>query len=116
MLNREHAVTGGAKLSSRAGELTLVLEPATKLLPELRMLFPAARIAGWKYELEGTKEEALGKGRGQIAACASHACVVNGTAYGKGFGVLLASGKLSHCATRDELCAHLVAWLAAVER
>ncbi|MEQ1853413.1 MAG: phosphopantothenoylcysteine decarboxylase, partial [Chthoniobacteraceae bacterium] len=40
-----------AKLPSRAGALTLTLEPATKLLPRLRGVFPAARIVGWKYEL-----------------------------------------------------------------
>ncbi|MEO6741254.1 MAG: phosphopantothenoylcysteine decarboxylase, partial [Chthoniobacteraceae bacterium] len=30
------------KLPSRSGELTLTLEPAVKLLPELRAIFPAA--------------------------------------------------------------------------
>jgi len=101
-----------AKISSRAGELTLVLTPATKLLPGLRTLFPAAQIVGWKYELDGTREDAVAKGRAQIGACASDACVVNGAAYGDGFGVLLPDGRLSHCATKDELCMHLSAWLA----
>jgi phosphopantothenate---cysteine ligase (CTP) len=51
-----------SKLSSREGSLTLHLEPSVKVLPELRKLFPKALIVGWKYELEGTREDVVAKG------------------------------------------------------
>ncbi len=103
-----------AKISSRAGELTIVLEPAVKLLPELRALFPQARIAGWKYELDGTRDEALDAGRRQIAENGTGLCVVNGAAYGRGFGALAPDGALAELADCDALCEWLAAWAGEV--
>src|SRR5205823_6938094 len=71
----------GAKISSAQNVLNLRLEPATKLLPQLRAWFPATRLIGWKYELEGTREQALARAARQIAECRTDACVVNGRAY-----------------------------------
>ena len=99
------------KILSRAGELTLTLVPATKLLGRLRGLFPNAKIVGWKYELDDTRDDALAMGRAQIAAHATDACVVNGTAYGQGFGFLAPEGELTHLADKPELCAFLAKWL-----
>lgn len=99
------------KMSSRAGEVTLTLVPATKVLPQLRALFPAARIVGWKYELDGTREDALAKGRAQIAVCATDACAVNGAAYGDGFGFLTRDGALTHVPDKGALCDFLAAGL-----
>ena len=80
------------KIASRGGELILTLVPATKLLGQLRGLFPNAKIIGWKYELDDTREDALAMGRAQIFNCGTDACVVNGTAYGVGYGFLTGDG------------------------
>jgi phosphopantothenoylcysteine synthetase/decarboxylase len=76
------------KLSSRSEVLHLELRPAPKLLPALRAMFPAAQIVGWKYELDGTREEAIAKARIQLEECRTQACVLNGSAYGPGFGLV----------------------------
>lgn len=99
------------KIASRAGEVALTLVPATKVLPQLRALFPAARIVGWKYELDGSRDDALAKGRAQLAACATDACAVNGAAYGDGFGFLDRSGLCTHVPDKGALCDFLAEWL-----
>lgn len=78
----------GAKLDSRSGDVRLTLSPASKLLPQLRGWFPNAVIVGWKYELDGDRERALACGAAQIVAARTDACVVNGRAFGDGFGLL----------------------------
>lgn len=100
-----------AKISSRIGTLHLRLKPARKLLPELRGLFPGAMIIGWKYELDGALADALHAGAHQLEECATDFCVVNGAAYGDGFGLLDVRGRVRHFADRPELCAGLVAAL-----
>jgi phosphopantothenoylcysteine decarboxylase/phosphopantothenate--cysteine ligase len=101
----------GAKLSSRSGELLLRLRPAAKVINQLRGLFPEARIFGWKYEMSGTRDEALDKGRRQIEENRTEACVVNGRAFGPGFGLLRNNGKLTFAEDKEELCRQLVAEL-----
>ena len=49
-------VSSAPRFPSRQGGLTLTLEPATKVISKIRDWFPASRIVGWKYELEGTRE------------------------------------------------------------
>ena len=100
------------KIPSRAGELTLSLEPAVKLLPELRAIFPTAKIAGWKYELDGVRDDAMAKARGQLAACRTDACVVNGAAWGAGFGFVEPGRDVVNLADKAALCAFLREWLA----
>lgn len=98
----------GAKISSQHRSLTLRLEPAIKLLPQLRAWFPAARLIGWKYELDGTREDALARGARQLTECQTDACVVNGRAYGEGFGILHRDGRLDPVQTKRDLCEHLI--------
>lgn len=83
------------KVSSRAGDLTIVLEPASKVINHVRRLFPKARIIGWKYELDGTREDAIAKARKQIAENATDLCVVNGRAFGQGFEMINATTSLA---------------------
>jgi phosphopantothenoylcysteine synthetase/decarboxylase len=100
------------KHSSRSGELTITLEPATKLIGQLRGLFPQARIVGWKYEVDGTRADAVEKGWNQMAQNGTDACVVNGPAYGEGFGVLERAGKgVVHLEDRVVLCEWLAGWV-----
>lgn len=100
-----------AKISSRAGLLQLTLEPAPKLIGELRALFPKALLVGWKYELSGTREDALAKARKQIAENQTNACVINGAAYGKGFGFLDEEGQLQELPDKPALCEFLACQL-----
>lgn len=105
------ADVGSAKLSSRIGELTIVLEPATKLIGHMRGLFPRAALVGWKYELVGSREDVIAKGKRQLDENKTDLCVLNGSAYGPGFGVLDLRGALTHVAGYDALCEWLAAWL-----
>ena len=100
--------SGMKKIPTRDGALTLHLEPAPKILPRLREWFPQAFIVGWKYELDGERPAALAKGAVQIRDCRTNACIVNGAAYGEGFGILLPDGILTEVAGKHGLAAALV--------
>lgn len=77
------------KFSSRSQRPLLAeLVPTPKILPQLRELFPKGFIVGWKYEVEGTLPELLAKARRQLEESQSDLCVMNGPAYGLGFGLL----------------------------
>jgi phosphopantothenoylcysteine decarboxylase/phosphopantothenate--cysteine ligase len=90
------------KISTGAGTLLAELVPTPKIIADLRGWFPRARLTGWKYEVEGGRAEAVALGERQIVDCRTDACVVNGRAYGKGFG-LVAGGKCVHLADTTAL-------------
>lgn len=73
------------KYSTRDGVLLTELRPTPKILPQLRDLYPKAWITGWKYEVDGTRDEVLNRARAQLESCRSDAVVANGPAYGPGF-------------------------------
>jgi phosphopantothenoylcysteine decarboxylase/phosphopantothenate--cysteine ligase len=98
------------KIPTREGTLKVTLEPAPKLIASLRRFFPATIIVGWKYELEGTAEEARTKGRQQMEECLTDACVLNGHAYGSGFEIISRSGEQAHLPDKSALCRFLVEW------
>ncbi len=91
------------KISTREGKLLVELAPTPKILPELRAWFPQARIVGWKFEADGARADALKAAKKQITECRTDACVVNGPAYGEGFGVLLSNNKAAHVAQSPAL-------------
>ena len=95
------------KLSTRDGELLLELKPTPKIIARLREWFPAALLVGWKYEVDGNRDSALGQGRSQISENQTNGCVVNGLAYGEGFGWLGSDGQAEHLAGQAELFAKL---------
>jgi phosphopantothenoylcysteine decarboxylase/phosphopantothenate--cysteine ligase len=97
------------KFSTRGEPLLAQLEPAPKILPKLREWFPRAFIAGWKYEADGSREQALDKGRAQIATAGVDLTVVNGPAYGEGFGLVDAASTAVHCPSQERLFAELAA-------
>lgn len=76
------------KISTRSGTLLTELVPTPKILSQLRGWFPKSRIIGWKYELEGNRNDVLRKAIQQIRENKSDACVANGRAYGFGFGIV----------------------------
>ena len=94
------------KFSTRRGTLLAELVPTPKLLAELRPLFPHAKLVGWKYEVDGNRETVITQGRKQIAQSRTNACVVNGPAYGQGFGVV--SDGVRDCATKGDLFEELL--------
>jgi len=102
------------KLTSLSNQIVLTLQPALKILPNLRGLFPAAKIIGWKYELDGSQPDALACAYRQLAECRTDACVVNGSAYGQGFGIVLAgSGGIVHSPDKKTLACTLADHFAA---
>lgn len=91
------------KLDTRQGALLAELLPTPKLLAALRDWFPGAWLVGWKYEVEGDRRGAIARAQSQIRDCRTNACVVNGPAYGVGFGVLGAAGPCEHAETIEAL-------------
>lgn len=88
---------------------TLELMPAQKIINGLRNLYPDSLLIGWKYEVEGSSRSLLLKGREQIERCGTDGCVLNGPAYGKGFGLL--QGKICHCDNEQDLFKSLITLL-----
>ena len=108
-----HDIQGGlqARKIPSTAEVHIILRPAGKILPRLRRLFPEAAIVGWKYELDGSRSSSIQHARQQIKASATEACVVNGRAYGEGFGFLKrASEGVQHLADKARLSEFLTAW------
>jgi phosphopantothenoylcysteine synthetase/decarboxylase len=92
-----------AKIPSDSESVMLRLVPRPKLIRRLRDLFPNAYVVGWKLELEGTRAEAVQEGVRQIQTYQTNACIVNGSAFGPGFGFCTAKGLVETIPTRDAL-------------
>lgn len=105
------AVKAG-KLSTRQGPLLVELVPTPKIIAELRGWFPRACLVGWKFEVDGTRDDAVTAGRNQIKACRTNACVVNGPAYGPGFGLVSERERCVHLVDEQTLFAALGEWIS----
>jgi phosphopantothenate---cysteine ligase (CTP) len=97
------------KFGTREGPLLAELVPTRKVIASLRGLFPDARIVGWKFEVDGSRERALELGRRQVRENRTNYCVVNGPAYGEGYGITGADSLLEDCATPEMLFERLEA-------
>jgi phosphopantothenoylcysteine decarboxylase/phosphopantothenate--cysteine ligase len=97
------------KISTRAGTLLAELVPTPKVIAKLRGLFPAAKLVGWTYEVDGDRASVLAAAERQLLECRTDACVANGAAYGLGFGVVTGPGQCEH--TRE-----LTALFATLEK
>jgi phosphopantothenate---cysteine ligase (CTP) len=97
------------KISTRDGMILAELWPAPKLISDLRGWFPDAYLTGWKYELEGRRAQAVARAKAQLEENHTDACVVNGRAYGKGFGLVAPTGKPEHSRDKPALFAALLA-------
>jgi len=111
IVTEEGTTLPGSKISSRSGKLHLTLEPAPKIITALRRMFPSSILVGWKFELDGTPADVLAKGKLQMDECLTDACVLNGKAYGAGFGVIARTGELIHLPDKPALCRFLVDWI-----
>jgi phosphopantothenoylcysteine decarboxylase/phosphopantothenate--cysteine ligase len=101
------------KLTTRAGTLLAELTPTPKIIAELRGAFPGALLVGWKFEVDGGRLGALAASARQLRACRTNACVLNGPAYGPGFGLCLAGGGAEDLPDRPALFAALEVLLDA---
>jgi phosphopantothenate---cysteine ligase (CTP) len=86
------------KISTRRGKFLIELLPTSKIIAELRGWFPKTKIVGWKFEADGSRADALAAAQQQISDCATDLCVVNGPAYGEGFGLVGGRGAPAHLA------------------
>lgn len=91
------------KIPTRGGTILAELKPTPKILFYLGGWFPNAKIIGWKYEVEGNRAQATGRGKRQLKESLTHACVVNGPAYGKGFGLMTRAGRIAHSPDKSKL-------------
>jgi phosphopantothenoylcysteine decarboxylase/phosphopantothenate--cysteine ligase len=91
------------KISTHEGTLLAELTPTPKIIGDLRGWFPNARLAGWKYEVDGDRAAVMRLAQKQIAECRTDACVANGPAYGKGFGLVTSRGEPAHLADKTAL-------------
>jgi phosphopantothenoylcysteine decarboxylase/phosphopantothenate--cysteine ligase len=92
-------IKSSKKISTGAGKLLAELLPTPKIISELRGWFPKTKITGWKFEAEGNRADAIAAARKQIADCSTDLCVVNGPAYGEGFGLVQSKGEAAHLAS-----------------
>ena len=104
------------KIPGGLRQVHLVLEPAAKVLPRLRGWFPRAWIVGWKYELEGTREDAVESARTQLAQKRTDATILNGAAYGPGFSLLEDDQSPVHFATKREVAQFLASRATALAK
>lgn len=91
------------KFGTRFGPLLAELLPTPKVIASLRRMFGAARLFGWKFEVQGGQEHALELGRLQISENQTDYCVVNGPAYGTGYGIVGREKTVADCATVEDL-------------
>lgn len=81
------------KFSTRDGALLAELVPTPKLIAQLHDWFPKSQVVGWKYEVEGKREDTLVAAQMLMEETKISACVANGPAYGEGFGLVMPSGQ-----------------------
>jgi phosphopantothenoylcysteine synthetase/decarboxylase len=91
------------KISSDAPSVEVQLVPKPKLIRRLRDLFANAYIVGWKFELEGTPKDVVHEGVRQIELNRTNACIVNGSAFGPGFGFCTDQGLVRTLPTKEAL-------------
>jgi len=99
------------KVPTNLSGLMVELRATPKLIAGLRDLYPAARIAGWKYAVDGGRSEVVASALEQIRGCRTDLCVANGPAYGDGFGIVFRNGDVRHCPDRTALFYALSDWL-----
>lgn len=91
------------KIPTKIGTVLAELKPTPKIISHLRTWFPMARLVGWKYEVDGVHEDAMAKAERQMMGNQTDACVVNGPAYGPGFGLVMRAGPCQYLPDKSEL-------------
>jgi phosphopantothenate---cysteine ligase (CTP) len=104
---------GLKKIGSENETLSVELAPKPKVIANLRDLFPNALIVGWKLELEGSREDLVREATQQVKKNRTDACVINGRAFGDGFGFCTEAGLQDSFSSKPELADFLVRWTEA---
>jgi phosphopantothenoylcysteine decarboxylase/phosphopantothenate--cysteine ligase len=99
---------GQKKIGSEHQMLSLHLTPKPKVIAELRDYFPNAFIVGWKLELEGSRDDLIREATRQLEKNRTDACVINGPAFGDGFGFCTTNGLQASFLSKRELASFLV--------
>ena len=86
--------------------VSISLNPTPKIINQLREWYPTALLFGWKYDVEGDQDSLIKRGFEQITRCRTDYCVLNGSAYGTGFGLL--QRELVHCPSQRDLIRSLL--------
>jgi phosphopantothenate---cysteine ligase (CTP) len=94
--NKLVEIKSAKKISTRQGKLLVELLPTPKIIAELHGWFPRTKIVGWKFEADGKRADAIAAARRQLEECSTDLCVVNGPAYGEGFGLFGKKGEPAH--------------------
>ena len=92
------------KIPTKGGAILVELMPTPKIIGHLRAWFPKAQLVGWKYEVDGSREEAIQHAERQAKENKTDACVVNGPAYGNGFGFVTRSGWFPNSCLIKQTC------------
>jgi phosphopantothenoylcysteine synthetase/decarboxylase len=101
---------GQKKIASEHQMLSLQLTPKPKVIAGLRAYFPNALIVGWKLELEGSRDDLIREATLQLQKNRTDACVINGAAFGDGFGFCSPQGLVASFLSKLELASFLVEW------
>ncbi len=86
----------GEKIATQGGAIWMELQPTPKVINRLKEWFPDAWRVGWKYEVDGDRQDVVAKAERQIRESGVHACVGNGPAYGDGFAWVIGAGAHRH--------------------
>jgi len=105
-----NANLGLKKIGSEHETLSIELAPKPKVIAGLRDLFPNAQIVGWKLEPEGSREDLVRQAAEQVKKNRTDACVINGQAFGDGFGFCTPEGLQQSLSSKTELASFLVKW------
>lgn len=100
------------KYSTRRGALLAELVPTPKVIYRLRGWFSNAVLVGWKYEVEGDQSSVVQIALEQLRQNRTQACVVNGSAYGPGFGLVTEGQPVRHLRDHQALFQALECLLA----
>ena len=98
------------KIGSEHKMLSLQLTPKPKIIAGLRAYFPNALTVGWKLEFEGSRGDLIREATLQLEKNRTDACVINGPAFGVGFGFCSPQGLLASFLSKLELASFLVDW------
>ncbi len=99
------------KLSTRDGKILLELHPTKKIIAQLREWFKEAQIFGWKYEVKGDRATSINQAKKQIDENKTNACIINGSGYGDGFGLLKKGSKNTEHLDNSEMLFNALAQL-----
>jgi phosphopantothenate---cysteine ligase (CTP) len=103
-----------AKIASNHVAVSVDLDRKPKVIDGLRRYFPKALIVGWKLELEGSRDDLIREASRQISRNRTDACVINGRAFGEGFGFCTPNGLERTLPSKRDLANFLVQWAEGV--